>query len=165
MEEKVYKSNKISLELLKQLKDAEVEIETLKQYVVDLKQRISVYIPVKHDKIDQRLALFINNYPDAQNLRVLFIRHSEGIYSYGSRKVSLKVEKDLLKVRVGGGYLSIEDFVEQYSSNVNTTIDLPSDPSLRLAERVKMNKYIDPANPNMQITIGGTRTKSPSNSR
>ena len=30
MEEKVYKSNKISLELLKQLKDAEVEIETLK---------------------------------------------------------------------------------------------------------------------------------------
>ena len=65
MEEKVYKSNKISLELLKQLKDAEVEIETLKQYIVDLKQRISVYIPVKNDKIDQRLALFINNYPDA----------------------------------------------------------------------------------------------------
>lgn len=29
MEEKVYKSNKISLELLKQLKDAENEIETL----------------------------------------------------------------------------------------------------------------------------------------
>ena len=29
MEEKVYKSNKISLELLKQLKDAEVEIATL----------------------------------------------------------------------------------------------------------------------------------------
>ncbi len=29
MEEKVYKSNKISLELLKQLKDAEVEISSL----------------------------------------------------------------------------------------------------------------------------------------
>ena len=52
MEEKVYKSNKISLELLKQLKDAEVEIETLKQYVVDLKQRVSTYIHVKNDKID-----------------------------------------------------------------------------------------------------------------
>ena len=37
MEEKVYKSNKISLELLKQLKDAEVEIQTLQQYIVDLK--------------------------------------------------------------------------------------------------------------------------------
>jgi len=37
LEEKVYKANKTSLELLKQLKDAEVEIETLKQYIVDLK--------------------------------------------------------------------------------------------------------------------------------
>ena len=49
MEEKVYKSNKISLELLKQLKDAEVEIATLQQYIVDLKQRIAVYIPIKDD--------------------------------------------------------------------------------------------------------------------
>ena len=30
LEEKVYKANKTSLELLRQLKDAEVEIETLK---------------------------------------------------------------------------------------------------------------------------------------
>ena len=47
MEEKVYKSNKISLELLKQLKDAEMEIATLQQYIIDLKQNIAVYIPVK----------------------------------------------------------------------------------------------------------------------
>ena len=37
LEEKVYKANKTSLELLKQLKDAEKEIETLKQYIIDLK--------------------------------------------------------------------------------------------------------------------------------
>lgn len=37
LEQKVYKANKTSLELLKQLKDAEVEIETLKQYIIDLK--------------------------------------------------------------------------------------------------------------------------------
>ena len=49
LEEKVYKANKTSLELLKQLKDAEIEIDTLKQYIVDLKQRIAVYIPVKED--------------------------------------------------------------------------------------------------------------------
>lgn len=49
LEEKVYKANKTSLELLKQLKEAEVEIEGLKQYIIDLKQRIAVYIPVKED--------------------------------------------------------------------------------------------------------------------
>jgi peptidoglycan hydrolase CwlO-like protein len=37
LEEKVYKANKTSLELLRQLKDAEVEIETLKNYIIDLK--------------------------------------------------------------------------------------------------------------------------------
>ena len=63
MEEKVYKSNKISLEVLKQLKDAEIEIASLQQYIVDLKQRIAVYIPVKEDSIDKKLAEYINNYP------------------------------------------------------------------------------------------------------
>ena len=64
MEEKVYKSNKISLEVLKQLKDAEIEIASLQQYIVDLKQRIAVYIPVKEDSIDKKLAEYINNYPE-----------------------------------------------------------------------------------------------------
>lgn len=53
LEEKVYKANKTQLELLKQLKDCEVEIDTLKSYIVDLKQRIAVYIPVKQDQIDK----------------------------------------------------------------------------------------------------------------
>jgi hypothetical protein len=49
---------------LQQLKDTELEVETLKQYVIDLKSRIAVYIPVKDDVIDRRLAEYINNYPD-----------------------------------------------------------------------------------------------------
>lgn len=53
MEEKVYRSNKISLELLKQLKDAEMEIQKLQQYIVDLKSRIAIYIPVKGDAVDK----------------------------------------------------------------------------------------------------------------
>ena len=80
LEEKVYKANKTSLELLKQLKDAEVEIETLKQYIIDLKQRIAVYIPVKEDAIDKKLAEFINNYPEISKLKIMFMRESEGVY-------------------------------------------------------------------------------------
>jgi hypothetical protein len=37
LEEKVYKANKTSLELLRQLKDAELEIEALKAYIIELK--------------------------------------------------------------------------------------------------------------------------------
>lgn len=71
LEEKRYKSWMTSLELLKQLKSSEatcdemqVEIETLRNYIIDLKSRIAVYIPVKGDQIDKRIAEYINNYPD-----------------------------------------------------------------------------------------------------
>jgi hypothetical protein len=48
----MYKANVTSLELLKQLKDAEQEIETLKSYIIDLKSKVAVYIPIKDDVID-----------------------------------------------------------------------------------------------------------------
>jgi hypothetical protein len=64
LEDKVFKSQKTSLELLQNLRDTELEVETLKQYVLDLKSRIAVYIPVRDDAIDRRLAEYINNYPD-----------------------------------------------------------------------------------------------------
>lgn len=64
LEDKVYKTNCTSLQLLNALKNCELEVETLKQYIIDLKSRIAVYIPVKDDPIDRRLAEYINNYPD-----------------------------------------------------------------------------------------------------
>ena len=108
----MYKSNKISLELLKQLKDAEKEIGTLQQYIVDLKQRIAVYIPIKNDAVDLKLAEFINNYPERSKLKIMFMRESEGVYEFGSKRVAVKVEKDKINVRVGGGYLSLDEFLD-----------------------------------------------------
>jgi CYTH domain-containing protein len=141
MEEKVYKSNKISLELLKQLKDAEVEISTLQQYIIDLKQRIAVYIPIKDDSTDKKLAEFINNYPERSKLKIMFMRESEGVYQFGSKRVAVKVEKDNIKIRVGGGYLSIDEFLDQY-----TPVELEKlerkDPLKRFSEKVAIQKTI-----------------------
>ena len=57
--------------MLKQMKEyegeldnANNEIEQLRQYIIDLKSRIAVYIPVKNDLVDKKLAEYINNYPD-----------------------------------------------------------------------------------------------------
>ena len=47
LEDKVYVSNKTALDLLTNLRDRELEVETLKTYIIDLKARIAVYIPVK----------------------------------------------------------------------------------------------------------------------
>lgn len=64
LEQKVHKANNTSLELLRQLKDAESEIDALKEYIIELKSRVAVYIPIKEDDVDKRLAEYINNYPD-----------------------------------------------------------------------------------------------------
>ena len=64
-------SEQSRLDILRSLKECEfdleaamMEIQTLKQYIIDLKSRIAVYIPVKGDSIDKRLAEYINNFPD-----------------------------------------------------------------------------------------------------
>ena len=141
MEEKVYKSNKISLELLKQLKDAEIEIQSLQQYIVDLKQRIAVYIPMKDDQVDRKLAEFINNYPERSKLKIMFMRESEGVYQFGTKRVAVKVEKDNIKIRVGGGYLSLDEFLDQY-----TPVELEKlerkDPLKRFSEKLAIQKTL-----------------------
>ena len=81
----------MSLDLLASLRDREAEVETLKQYVVDLKSRIAVYIPVKDDVIDKKLAEYINNYPDRQKLKIMFMRESSGVYEFGSKRVRVEV--------------------------------------------------------------------------
>ena len=80
--------------------------------MLDLKSRIAVYIPVKDDPVDRRLAEYINNYPDRQKLKIMFMRESEGVYEFGSKRIAVKVDKDKINVRVGGGYLSIDEFLD-----------------------------------------------------
>lgn len=77
---------------MKQLKEAELEIETLKQYIMEMKHRVSIYIPVKEDLVDKKLAEFINNYPDRAKLKIMFMRETEGVYQFGTKRVAVKVE-------------------------------------------------------------------------
>ena len=49
----------------------------------------------------------------------MFIRLSPGIYSFGSKKVCIKVDNGKINIRVGGGYLRIDEFLEKY-----TTVEL-----------------------------------------
>ena len=64
VQEKGYESNKQALEILQTLKASEEEVQTLKNYIIDLKARIAVYIPANDDPTDRKLAEYINNYPD-----------------------------------------------------------------------------------------------------
>lgn len=123
------------------MRDLETEVETLKAYIIDLKSRIAVYIPVKSDAVDTKLAEYINNYPDRQKLKIMFMRESEGVYEFGQRRVMVKVERGKIQIKVGGGYLSIDEFLDQY-----TPVELErlerKDPLKRFSERVAVQKTI-----------------------
>ena len=138
-DEKVHQANKTSLELLQHLKDAELEIETLKAYIIELKHRIAVYIPVEDDTVDAKLAEYINNYPERNRLRVMFMRESSGIYQFGTKKVYVKVEKDKIIIRVGGGFLTIDEFLDIYTPLEIEKLERKS-PLKKFSEKVAVQK-------------------------
>lgn len=118
------------------------EIETYRNYIIDLKARIAVYIPVKDDLIDKRIAEYINNYPDRQNLKVMFMRESNGVYQFGSKRIAVKVEKDKINIRVGGGYLTIDEFLDQYTPGELEKLER-KDPMKRFTEKVAVTKALN----------------------
>ena len=69
------------------------------------------------------------------------MRESEGVYQFGSKRDAVKVEKQGIKIRVGGGYLSIDEFLDQY-----TPVELEklqrNDPIKRFSEKVAIQKSI-----------------------
>jgi len=44
------------------------------------KLKHSVYIPKKNDNIDTALSEFINTRPEEEQMKIMFLRESEGVY-------------------------------------------------------------------------------------
>jgi predicted RNase H-like nuclease (RuvC/YqgF family) len=68
------------------------------------------YIPVKGDKTDERMAIYMNNF----DLDVPMVRTGEGNYVFGTRKIFAKIMNEKLVIRVGGGFMLIEEFLPTY---------------------------------------------------
>ena len=69
------------------------------------------------------------------------MRESEGVYEFGSKRVMVKVERDKINIKVGGGFLSIDEFLDQY-----TPVELEKlerrDPLKRLTEKIAVQKVL-----------------------
>jgi len=70
----------------------------------------SKYNPLKGDKIDERMSVYINNF----ELDVPLQRIAEGQYMFGTRKIIAKIMNDKLVIRVGGGFMLIDEFLTTY---------------------------------------------------
>ena len=75
---------------------------------------MAVYVPVKSDPVDLKVADYFNNFPDRSKLKLMFMRETSGVYQFGSKRISVRVESNKILIRVGGGYLGIDEFIDQF---------------------------------------------------
>ena len=92
----------------------------------------------------------------------MFMRESEGIYQFGAKKVFVRVDKDKINVRVGGGYLTIDEFLDTY-----TPLELEKlerkDPLKKFSDKMSVQRTLIGRELRESSPIrGGSPTKSPS---
>ena len=77
---------------------------------------LPTYIAHKKDRIDEAIGNYINSRPEHSKLQIMFLRETEGVYQFGQKRVYVKIEKgNQIFIRIGGGYLSAKDFIEEYT--------------------------------------------------
>ena len=77
----------------------------------------------------------------------MFMRESEGVYEFGSRRILVKVERDKIQIKVGGGFLGIDEFLDQYTPAELEKLER-KDPLKKFSEKVVLQKTVvtQPAN-------------------
>ena len=122
-EEELYESKNIQLDLLDQLKLCEDKLEAAEAKIVELLDQVDhimkglpTYIAHKRDKVDEALGQYINSKPEHAKLQIMFLRETEGVYQFGQKRVYVKIEKgNQILCRVGGGFMHIDEFIQQYT--------------------------------------------------
>lgn len=101
MEEQFYEMETTQLELLNQLKEMEMANEVL-EYKIDsllkaneeLEKKQAVYIGHRESQIDMAIEKYVNKkFPESGKIGIMFLRESEGVYQFGSRRVHVKIER------------------------------------------------------------------------
>lgn len=76
------------------------------------------YKAIKGDLVDELFAEYINKL----NCPVPITRIGNNQYTFGTRKIYAKVINGKLVIRVGGGYMGIEEFMMYYGEQELTRI-------------------------------------------
>jgi hypothetical protein len=141
LNDKVYETEKCLIYLKNVVADKEDYVFNLKKMILEMKDKSSVYIPVSDDVIDRRLAEWINASNDPNRLTKLFIRERDGVYQFGTKRVYVKMEGDKVFIRVGGGFLTLEEFLR-----IHVPVELErmaqKDPVNVLTKNIAINKVV-----------------------
>lgn len=115
-------------ELDRQLRDKESIIRELEAQVRNkqktvrtvVKDTLRVERSSGGDKVDEFLAEYLEHH----DCPVPIQKISEGNYLFGTRKIFAKIMNGKLVVRVGGGYMGIDEFIESYGQSEYEKMEL-----------------------------------------
>ena len=106
---------RVKKQILKCLEDA----KKIRALYIQLKAKYDVnkpvkptYKPAKGDELDALLGNWVNTH----GIPVPIKRISNGYYMFGTKKIYAKVINGNLVIRVGGGYMGIEEFMFYYGA-------------------------------------------------
>ena len=128
------------------LRDKEVQIAALEKtlgekapVLTDADRRIKVpvknmmYKAIQGDEVDELIAQLLIQYP----VNVPIRRLEPGYYLFGTKKIYAKVMNNKLVVRVGGGYMSFQEFILNHADVEEKKIrDLQANGNWNLEEYV-----------------------------
>ena len=69
------------------------------------------YRAIKGDLVDEVMAKYLNEMHQPLPVK----RLGDGNYLFGTKKIFARIMQGKLVIRVGGGYMSIEEFIQTYS--------------------------------------------------
>ena len=69
------------------------------------------YIPIKGDLVDELMAKYLNE----MNCPLPVKRIGDGNYLFGTKKIFARIMQGKLVIRVGGGFMSIDEFINTYA--------------------------------------------------
>ena len=108
------------MELLIHDKDKIIEIMNKR---IREKQNRPVFTLPKGDLIDQMLSHYVNQ----ANCPVPIRKIGNGFYLFGTKKIYAKILNGKLVIRVGGGFMIIEEFIATYADTEMNKISKMSD--------------------------------------
>lgn len=134
------------MELLIQDKDKIIEIMNKR---IREKQNKPVFVLPKGDLIDQMLSHYVNQ----ANCPVPIRKIGNGFYLFGTKKIYAKILNGKLVIRVGGGFMIIEEFIATYADAEMNKISKMSDDQLIAlsADSTAMTQTV--INPNARLSM------------
>ena len=107
-----FKSRRFYRQVSDTLETQNLQHLSMNKLIGDIKKENLAYVPVKNDSTDIALAKYLNaNY---NNLEVRFKRLDKQIYNFGTIKIEVKLEGDII-VNLDGKILTIEEFLKIYT--------------------------------------------------